>query len=447
MRILHLPGRAVWGYSEKEIEDILEYFKPDISLTTQMKWKLKRKVESVSKYETIHMDSVDGYKERNLDDEILVILRDSDAAPKLDFNGYRGKRKLVITDLIREQMDTSSFDFSLANASIVDELKGEDDLHILSTEIEAGKKPEHGGHRIYGFGLSSGLGDDKIPNLVTGKRPHIEFLDSKKVGLAAIPGLGGKFSTKLENMGISTRDDLSGLNPREILDYEGIGPYRSTKWVCSARSLEEESVFRIKENDLKGRHRLFIDIETDSLQPNIIWHIGLSDDRDGEYHSFLEKDPDKKGRIIRHFMDYLEEEIGEDTCLLAWYGKKFDFEHLGEFIGRYDPDRKHIWEEVEKIDFMEWSDKHAALPCRSSKLYDVSSRLGYESSLLGLDGGDVGRIYSRYMTDRDLEPDWEELKTYAKDDVMSMKYIYDEIKKGPILHDIDEIKKEYGERY
>lgn len=444
MRVLHLPGRAVWSYSEDEINDIIQYFNPDITLTTQMKYTLKKKVESQSLYETIHFDSVNGFKKRELDDEVILFLNDKEYLSKINFRNFEDKYKFIITDLIKGEMNPMNFDFTLVNTSIIDELnKRTNNYHVLSTEIEAGKKPDYKSNSIYGFGLSSGLGDDKIPNVITGKRPHIEYLDSKKVGLKAIPGIGSNFSTVLENKGISKRTDLCSLHPKDMIEHDGIGPYRGTKWVCSAKAMEEKKVFKIKRNDLKNKYRIFVDIETDSLQPNIIWHIGLYDDIEGNYRCLLEKNPNKKGRIIERFMDYLEERKDSNICLLAWYGSQFDFVHLGDFIEKYDSNRTHLWNDIEKIDFMYWTDKHAALPCRSSKLYDVSSRLGYEFSLLGLDGGEVGRLYTKYMDEKDFEPDWEELKTYAKDDVMSMKYIYDKIKESPMLHDIDEVKKIY----
>ncbi len=447
MRILHLPGKAIIGYSEKEMEDLLNYFRPDLSVTTGMRELQKRRLEKVSMYESIHLDFVSSFAARNLGDEFLLVFNESGSLEKIDFSKLKGKKVTVVTDQIKEDIHPESFQFELLNTSIVDRLHEElEDFHVLSTEIEAGKKPKYKerGNRIYGFGLSDSLGGSKIPNAVTdGKRPHLETLDVQKVGLSAVPGLGDRFSAELENRGINSRKELCSLDPSEILEHDGIGPYRSTKWICSAKAIEEKDVFRIRRNDLEDKHRLFIDIETDSLNPEIIWHIGLYDDKREEYRYFIEKEPDKKGRIIRKFMDHLEKNSQENSVLLAWYGKKFDFEHLDRFIREYDPERKGIWDGIEKIDFMYWVDKHAALPCRSSKLETVADRLGYEPELRGLDGGDVARSYTNYMDNRKKEPDWEELTTYAKDDVISMKYIYDEVDDAPILHDIKDIEREY----
>jgi len=445
MKILHLPGRAIWGYSEEEIDDILTYFEPDITITSKVRRKEKRAIEENFSYESIDMGDVKTYKERHLGNEVLLLLRDRDPLSDIDFGDLNSRRVVLITDLIKEDMDPKTFDFELVNTSILDIFRKKlDDLHVLSTEIETGKKPVYEENKIYGFGLSEGIEEIKIPSVITGERPHIETLNASKVGLSAVPGLGKRFSMELERKGIRSREDLCSIEPKNILGCDGIGPYRSTKWVSSAKAIEEKDVYRINKNDLEGKRKFFVDIETDSLKPSIIWHIGLYDDEEDKYHGFLEKDPSKKGRVIEQFLDYLEGNSGNESVLLAWYGKKFDFVHLNKFIENYVTEKKYIWDRVEKKDFMYWVDKHAALPCRCSKLDSVASRLGFEPELMGLDGEDVGRIYSEYMEDSEKEPDWEELKTYAKDDVIAMKHIYEKIKEAPILYDMNEVKRKYS---
>lgn len=445
MKILHLPGRAIWGYSEDDIDDILTYFEPDITVTSKVKLREKKAIEKNFSYESIDMDDVKTIEERRLGDEILLLVRDKDSLSNMDLRDLNSGKVVLITDLIKEDMDPKTFDFELVNTSVLDRIQSElEDFHILSTEIETGKKPVYEKNRVYGFGLSEGLEDVKIPSVITGERPHIETLNASKVGLSAVPGLGKRFSTELERMGIESRRDLCVVNPEKMLQCEGIGPYRSTKWISSAKAIEEKEVYQINKNDLEEKHRIFIDIETDSLKPSIIWHIGLYDDKKGEYHRFLEKDPREKERVIKRFLDHLKKNTVENSVLLAWYGKKFDFEHLGRFIEEYAPERKYIWDRIEKIDFMYWVDRHAALPCRCSKLDSVASRLDFQQELVGLDGGDVGRIYSEYMRDREKEPCWEELETYAEEDVLAMKHIYDRIKEAPMLYDMDEVKKNYS---
>lgn len=444
MRILHLPGESVRGYSEDDIRDVFSYFEPDITVTTGMRDFQRKKIQNNFSYESIDLDLLDGFSKRVLGDEVLLALKDEKAIVEVDnLNDHR--RIIVLTDLIKEDMDPISFDYQLTNPSLVDRIHDEEgEFHLLSTEIEAGKKTICRGKTVHGFGLSNDLGDFKIPCLKSGNRPHIETLDSGKVGITAVSGLGRKFSAQLEHRGLVSRKELCSCEPSDLLGYDGIGPYRSTKWISSAKAMEEREVYRIQENDLEEKRRIFIDIETDSLNPSIIWHIGVFDDEEGEYRSFLEKDPDNKGRVIGDFVDYLEERVGQDAVLLAWYGDNFDFPHLESFIKEYTSRKNSVWDRIEKIDFMRWVDRHAALPCRCSKLESVAMRVGYEPELLGLDGAEVGRMYSEYMENRDRELDWDELKLYGKEDVIAMKYIYDRVKGAPMLHDLQKVKKEYS---
>ena len=447
MKILHLPGSCLWNYSKSDFEDIFGYFEPDVLLTSDMNRSQKRKIDGNFSYESIHLDEVKSVKQRYIGEEVLLIVEEMDPASRIEMSEIDDREVILLTDLIKEEMDPKSFEYRLVNTSLIEKIKGNiDDLHILSTAIEAGKSPFYEDVKVHGLGLSDDLGDPKIPCVITDEGIHIETLNANKVGISAVPGLGRRFSSQLERHGVRTRSDLCSIDPDDILECDGIGPYRSTKWISSAKAIEESEVYRIEENDLGDKHRIFIDIETDSLNPSIIWHIGVFDDEVGEYEYFLEKKPDKKDRIIKDFLERLEENICKDSVLLAWYGEKFDFEHLENFIRRYAPEKISIWNKVEKEDFMRWTDRHAALPCRSSKLDSVARRLGYEPEITGLDGSDVGRIYSEYMIDGDREPDWKELKLYGKEDVMEMKFIYDRIVQAPMLYDMGEVEKRYSRK-
>ncbi len=442
MKILHLPGESVRGYSGKDVRDIISYFDPDLTITSNMIDFQRKKVKDDITCEFIDLDILDGLFEKTVGNEDLIVLTKEQCLSDIDLNG--DKKTIVMTDLIEEDMDPITFDYQLTNTSIIDDLEEKCiDLRLFSTSIEAGKKPTCKGQTIYGLGTSENMGDVKVPCVLTGDMPHIETLDVSKVGISAVPGLGRKFSTLLERRGISSRDDLCACEPSDLLSCDGIGAYRSTKWISSAKAMEDQKVYRIQKDDLRAKHRIFIDIETDSLNPSIIWHIGIFDDDRGVYEYFLEKEPARRGRIIRRFVDHIEEIGGKDTVLLAWYGEKFDFYHLENFIDEHSPEKKSAWDDTDKIDFMKWVDDHAALPCRSSKLENVAMRIGYEPDLLGLDGGEVGKMYSEYMEDSKKELDWEKLKLYGKEDVMEMKYIYDRIEEAPMVYDLGDIKKVY----
>jgi len=406
------------------------------------------KVEKATSYETIHLEDADGYAIRDIGHESLLLVRDEDAVKDAvkENASFKGKRTLVFTDLIKEEIDQSNFEYRLINTSLIDRLSDElDNFRIFSTDIEAGKKQSHRNRYVQGLGPCFGREGVKIPFLSSGKGFKVKTFPAERVGLLAIPDLGKKFSDLLKRKDIKDRADLKQCDPEELMKLDGVGPYRCTKWISSAEAIEEETVYRIQEDELKDKHRIFLDIETDSLRPSIIWHIGLYDDEEERYIYFLEKEPDKRGRIIERFGSFLEEHLEPETVLLAWYGSGFDFKVLDDFFEKYGREFLKTWRRTEKVDLMKWVKSHAVTSCRTSKLEDVAGRLGYEreKESMELSGEEVARIYSDHMIGSGEEPDWTSLKEYAKDDVLSLKFIYDEISEAPMKYDLKEMKKRY----
>ncbi len=437
---------SIAGYSSGAIEDIICYMAPDITVTDHLYRGEKKKIEASSQI-AFHMDEIERFRTKVVDNECLIIITQPYVLTKDFFKNIKDKeikRFSVITNLFKSVIDTDTFDYSLSNDSMLPILNKNLDRPLLfSTEIMAGKKHHQGDTVVTGIGTHFDFQSTKIPLAVTGEMPFLEMMSADRVGMMAIPGLGGTLCNQLEAMGIDERKKLAGLHPSELMDIEGIGPYRSCKWIASAKSMEENKIYRINEDDLAHRHRIYVDIETDDLNPSIIWHIGVLDDETDEYFGLLEEDPDKAGSIIKQFAELLEKRIKPNSCLLAWYGSGFDYPHLGNFIKRYALEYFDLWESVEKIDLMKWVKSFAGLTSRSSKLDDVASKLGYKWQVRGLDGKEVGTKYTEYMYDRTVEVPWEDFKLYGMDDVLSMKYIYEKIKDAPLLFSIKEMERSY----
>ncbi len=446
MRLLHLSNRALAGYSENDLKDLDDYFLPNVVVTSNVGHYRSKKLEKNFSNEIIPIEEVQNFKLRSFGQEVLLILREKGSLNELRERDLANDKAVVITDLVKKETDPMTFDFELKNAGIVDSLHEHfDSYEVLSTEIEAEDKQEYNGKKIHGLDVASDREGVKIPVFSSFRGPRVQTFPADRVGLLAVSDMGVKFSKLLKDRGITCRSELKENHPLDLMDERGIGPYRGTKWVCSAEALEEKEVYRIRENDLKDKHRIFLDIETDSLRPSIVWHIGIYDDSKDEYISFLQKDPEKKADIIERFGRHLEKVAGPDSVLLAWYGSGFDFEVLEDFFSKHCDDYLDMWQEIEKVDLMNWAKKYAVLPCRTSKLENVAERLGYERDSWGLTGEEVAKIYSRYMNGGE-KPDWEELETYAKDDVISLKHIYDVIEDSPLKYDIKEIENEYRKK-
>ncbi|MBS3817145.1 MAG: ribonuclease H-like domain-containing protein, partial [Candidatus Thermoplasmatota archaeon] len=332
MRLLHLPEEAVRGHTEEEILDLERYFKPDLTISSGFTGAKKRVLEDKGNSDILHIEEVDKYWIKETESETILILRDSDSVDHLSRDSFIGENTSVITDMIREEVGRISYERSLKKVSIIDELSDIfDDFHTFSTGVEAERQHHYNGKKIHGLGPVIDREGVKIPFLKTGETPKVKSFPAERVGLLAIPGLGKKFSTKLKSRGIVDRKKLKEKNPEEIMDLEGVGPHRGTKWISSAEAIENECVYTIQENELEDKHKIYLDIETDSLDPSIVWHIGLYDDKEEEYTCLMEKEPEKKGRIMKRFGEYLEEHCGPDSVLLAWYGSGFDFKVLENF--------------------------------------------------------------------------------------------------------------------
>jgi len=438
----------VTGHSKDEIKDLEEYLKPEITLTSGFGRSRRRMLDKIISYEAIHLEEVEDYELRNLDDVSILILRDQSCVEELKERSkiLNDQKPVVLTDLIKEEIDESNFEYRLKNTAILDHLSSFlDDYKIISTKMETGKKQHYKHRSIHGLGPCFDRNGVKIPFIHGSKTIKIRSFPAERVGLSAVPGLGEKFSTVLENRGIQDRRALKDMDPKNLMKEDGIGPYRCTKWISAAEAIEEEDVFRIQKNDLIDKHRIYLDIETDSLRPSIVWHIGIYDDDKEEYFSFLEKDPERNGRIIRKFGKYLKENRREKTVLLAWYGSGFDFKVLNKFFERYGQRFLNAWNGTEKVDLMKWVNKKAVTYCRTSKLEDVAECLGYkrEGKSMELDGEEVAKMYVEYMTGESKKPDWDILRSYAKDDVLSLKHIYKKISEAPLKYDLDEMKKKY----
>lgn len=445
MRLLHINGQAISRYTKNELRDLINYLEPDISITSNNFGGTGRIFDQVNQYETIRLDDVEGNSVRNFSEESLFVIKDVEKLSNTNLNNLSSETN-VVTNQIKEETDFSTFETKILDNELIKELeKRINNFKIFTTKLEASEERKLNQRKIYGIAPQMNqYGKIKLPLIKTQKIPNILLFPSEKVGIKAITDIGQKFTSKLKREGIKTRKDLCKLKPKEIMKYEGIGPYRGTKWITSAMSTENQKIYKIKQNNLKNKDKIFIDIETDSLRPNIIWHIGIYNNKKEEYKNFLEKNPKKKKRIIKKFIKYLEKHKTPKTVLLAWYGKKFDYKILKKFIKEYAPNYLATWKQIDKKDFMEWIKKHTATPCRTQKLEHMSEKTNFKTEKTGLNGEKVGKMYTEYMNNQKEDLNWKKLEKYGKNDVMAMKHIYEKIKEAPMPYNIKNVKQKYN---
>ncbi len=292
--------------------------------------------------------------------------------------------------------------------------------------------------RIHGTGTVEGHGDARSISLLSLSRDggiDVETLDADAFGVEAVTGIGPKTADRLEETGITTREELLEADLETLRSFPGVGRARAERMLAHAEVLETGEPRRLTDESVPGEWGeppLCLDIETDGLSPTIIWQVGVYDPLEDTYRAFLEDSaPEDPRPVLQAFLDWLLG-VHPDRALIAWNGWRFDYRHLGAFINRYLPGYAEEWEGVPKLDPYLWAvlEKNASLPGRTNRLEDVAAALGYEDSGTELDGAATAAAYERFMrTGEGLE--WDRHRTYCEDDCRALWHVYERLRDAP----------------
>ena len=442
-RVITLSARQLARYTDEDLRDIESYFQPSAVLLTETN-NLATRQRVVSAVEAPVVDVAEPGVTQ-LPRTTVVTVPELDDARDLLTREFEAPAS-VVADFIRQDIDPNTFETTLTGLTEYEELVRErsDITTHLVTTMPAGQQVTQADIPLYGAGFIQSMEGSKVPCITLGEMLHIEELDTTKVGLQAIPDIGWKMRQQLEGQGYLTRTDLLQANPVELLELDGFGPYYAARTTAGARAIERDEPVRFIRNPLADRRRLFVDIETDSLQPQYIWQIGVYDDDAGDYHCFINDDePGNEDVVIREFAEWTAEN-GDDATFIAWYGKQFDFKHLTDFLDRHaSTDQRAVWDTVEKFDLLlDFVKSGVATPARSHKLAVVASRLGYEFEYPHLSGAEAAQAYTGWASgQRDM--DWEMWISYCRDDVLAMKHVYDAITEAELFIDKHELERAY----
>lgn len=305
------------------------------------------------------------------------------------------------------------------------------DYTHVSGDIESGYCRDWGGMTIYGAGLG-----------VDGSQQRREFLsltlsddgvlldetiDSSNIGLKAIENVGPKTADRLREAGYERRQEVAECGFDELRSIEGLGEATAERIKKSATALSDGEVVPVDESAVPGDDPVFIDIETDGLNPTAVWLIGVMDGVDGNHMSFIETDNPGSGEAIEEFMLWFKANAADRT-IMAWNGWNFDFPVLRKHIQEHCPQYADVWKHASKRDPLRWARdlENAVLPGRTNKLEHVAEGLGWKGHKTGLSGKEVARRYRAWLEEQspENELDWEMHKQYCSDDVKALAYIY-----------------------
>ncbi|WP_135827113.1 ribonuclease H-like domain-containing protein [Halorussus ruber] len=255
-----------------------------------------------------------------------------------------------------------------------------------------------------------------------------------KFGLRAVDQVGESRAETLNKAGIESRQGLSTASVHEISNLSGLGQSTAQTMIESAQVIEQGEIRKAPNASLPDGDPIFIDIETDGLNPTIVWLIGvLLPGEEGRYMPFIETDPSQPEVALEAFLSWLAE-FGRGRPVVAYNGWNFDFPVINEHIADYCPRYLDLWENTYRFDLYDWAvnKNNATLPGLTNKLDDVAQALGWEPLDTGLTGAEVARLFQRYAENPcpATELDWERHKKYCEDDVRALAHIYNRIKES-----------------
>jgi uncharacterized protein YprB with RNaseH-like and TPR domain len=347
----------------------------------------------------------------------------------------------VLSGLLELNVDTTTLSTSLVGreeyASALD-LKHLDGEYIhISTQLPAEYRREWDGLTVIGGGAEAGYADTPLVALDSRDDGRVltRSLNRSQLGLRALDQVGRKRAQHLREAGFTSRDDVAEAAPSSLSDLPGLGQTTAERIQQSAKAIAHGEIVWESSEPLPSGDPVYIDIETDGLNPTITWLIGVLDGTadDGNYMSFIQTNPEEPRRAIEDFMAWYTANASHRP-LVAYRGWKFDFSVIHDHIVEYCPHYEDDWTSTYRFDPYQWAveDGNAILPGRTNKLEDVAAAIGYERTDTGLTGAAVARAYQQWMADQSpaTELDWDRFKSYCEDDVRGLAVIYEALEES-----------------
>lgn len=368
---------------------------------------------------------------------------DLEKLPKLERDGDidTGNETYLLSDLLSVEVDLTKLEARLEGGDGYKSALPVDDLEGSYTHLTAAANPGYwnewgnltvkgvmpGENERLGQGQSEIASHQLFPDGVISTRT----ISPDKFGLRGVNQIGQSRAETLRKNGITTRKELTDAEIYEVKELPGFGRSLAETVIDSAVATVDGEVRRHGDEGFPSTEPVFIDIETDGLNPTMVWLIGALD-RQGEetYMSFLARDPEQRGKAVEAFMSWLTANPS-NRPVVAYNGMGFDFPILEEHIEQYCPDYMEDWQDTWTFDPLFWArgEGQATLPGRTNELEDVATALGWEGDDTGLSGAAVGQLFQRWMANPcgETELDWERHEEYCEDDVRALAHVYDAI--------------------
>lgn len=451
LELVTVPRFLVERLPSQLLEDLGSYFDPDAFIVPRTRDDdISTKLKAATGSPATGAGLVSETEVFTTGDHLLAVVPSVGELDRLADESF-DKPLTILTPFLENQYNFGQFDSSIPHidkyAAVVDSIDAPHITHLTTaTEAEtrlptdAVQTPLHGAKWVQGNDLDNIRYLPHISIDAENEHVSVELLRDDRLGLQAIHGLGYQNRELLQAADIYSRADLASKHPEDLLELDGIGGYRAAAYVTRAMAIEDDEFYRFTENPLADENRLYVDIETDSTEPSIVWQIGVYDEATQKYGALLQKTPSNPEEVIQEFGDWLTG-LPDDRVLVAWHGNEFDFPVLEAFLEEFGQQpHQDQWEELSKVDLLhDVAHRCAAVPARSWSLDRIAQAAGYDRRVSGLDGRDAAETYVRFMNGGP-EPDWELWKDYCKDDVLSMVHVHRTINQADQPYDMDELE-------
>ncbi|WP_436936525.1 ribonuclease H-like domain-containing protein [Halovenus marina] len=429
-----------------QITDSLEYFSPDVVLVPSDRFRYELTTLVSNSTEVISLDSHHS-KLRHISTVRgveLLVAPTIDALSSLSEYEREHPAKTVsdtylLSDILELDVKPTRLETRLVGCDQYETRFADDNLERSFTHLTPNANP---GYRqtwgtLHVQGVMPGV---NITHSNSGPQiAHLSLLPdgvvsartrmASQFGVRALNQVGQTRCETLREAGFRFPEEIADAELSRLMDISGFGRSTAKTIVDAAEAFVAGEVRRTGDGTLPGGDPIFIDIETDGLNPTIVWLIGVLDRQgDERYLSFLNTDPNNPGDAVESFMSWLDA-YGHNRPVVAYNGYEFDFPIIEEHVNRYCPEHLELWEDTWKFDPYRWavSEGKALLPGRTNKLDDVAQALGWTSEETGLTGETVARLFQAYMENPspETELDWERHERYCEDDVRALAYVYD----------------------
>ncbi len=296
-------------------------------------------------------------------------------------------------------------------------------------------------YRIHGAGppintVGAGIDETKRPLVELAVYPNgainAETHDPSNFGLCGLEDIGPAKADRLREHGFDSRDAIADTTPNALTKIRGFGEKTAQTAHKSATAIATGEVVPRDGGTLPNGDPIYIDIETNGLNGEIAWLVGVldGDSNDGHYLSFRQQEHDDHAEHLNAFMSWLAGPA-EGRPVIAWNGYDFDFPIIKRQLEKHAPKWTDVWENRYQFDplYYATTQNHATLPARSNRLEPVAMALGWEPTTTGLDGAAAAAEYNAWRQTADrpdgYQPDWDRLAAYCEDDVRALATIYE----------------------